>query len=109
MRSKRTKGLLGTRLGEADVVVHPSERGELKHALLQLGQAPSLGAGPGGELTAGGGIAVERGGDNEALGYRHSEHMRRVARTCERPQDVAARITHTCACGACGATRSCWC
>ena len=49
-------------------------------------------------------VAVERGGDNEALGYRHSEHMRRVARTCERPQDVAARITHTCACGACGAT-----
>ena len=37
MRSKRTKGLLGTRLGEADVVVHPSERGHLKQVLIKLG------------------------------------------------------------------------
>ena len=37
MRSKRTKGLLGQRLGEADVVVHPSERGHLKQVLIKLG------------------------------------------------------------------------
>ena len=37
MRSKRTKGLLGTRLGEADVIVHPSERGHLKQVLIKLG------------------------------------------------------------------------
>lgn len=37
LRSKRTKGLLGTRLGPEDVVVHPSERGSLKQALIKLG------------------------------------------------------------------------
>ena len=37
MRSKRIKGLLGTRLGEADVIVHPSERGHLKQVLIKLG------------------------------------------------------------------------
>ena len=37
MRSKRTKGLLGERLGEADVIVHPSERGHLKQVLIKLG------------------------------------------------------------------------
>ena len=37
MRSKRTQGLLGTRLGKADVVVHPSERGHLKQVLIKLG------------------------------------------------------------------------
>ncbi|SDM65248.1 DNA repair helicase XPB [Actinomyces ruminicola] len=37
LRSKRTKGLLGTRLGDADVVVHPSERGHLKQVLIKLG------------------------------------------------------------------------
>ncbi len=37
MRSRRTKGLLGARLGEADVVVHPSERGHLKQVLIALG------------------------------------------------------------------------
>lgn len=37
MRSKRTKGLLGARLGDADVVVHPSERGHLKQELIKLG------------------------------------------------------------------------
>ncbi|WP_273652296.1 DNA repair helicase XPB [Cellulomonas fimi] len=37
MRSKRTAGLLGARIDEADVVVHPSERGHLKQVLLKLG------------------------------------------------------------------------
>lgn len=37
MRSRRSKGLLGERLGEADVVVHPSERGRLKQVLIKLG------------------------------------------------------------------------
>jgi len=37
MKSKRTAGLLGTRLDETDVVVHPSERGHLKQVLLKLG------------------------------------------------------------------------
>ncbi|WP_103063081.1 DNA repair helicase XPB [Actinomyces qiguomingii] len=37
MRSKRTKGLLGEPLGDADVVVHPSERGHLKQVLIKLG------------------------------------------------------------------------
>ena len=36
-RSKRTAGLLGARLDETDVVVHPSERGHLKQVLLKLG------------------------------------------------------------------------
>ncbi|WP_413228345.1 DNA repair helicase XPB [Actinomyces trachealis] len=36
-RSKRTTGLLGERLGDADVVVHPSERGHLKQVLIKLG------------------------------------------------------------------------
>ncbi|WP_159813580.1 DNA repair helicase XPB [Actinomyces sp. zg328] len=37
LRSKRTAGMLGERLGDADVVVHPSERGRLKQALIKLG------------------------------------------------------------------------
>ena len=37
LRSKRTKGLLGERLGPDDVVVHPSERGHLKQVLIKLG------------------------------------------------------------------------
>lgn len=36
-RSKRTAGLLGARLDDTDVVVHPSERGHLKQVLLKLG------------------------------------------------------------------------
>ena len=36
-RSKRTAGLLGARLDETDVVVHPSERGHLKQVLVKLG------------------------------------------------------------------------
>lgn len=36
-RSKRTAGLLGARLDDADVVVHPSERGHLKQVLVKLG------------------------------------------------------------------------
>ncbi|NKY41137.1 DNA repair helicase XPB [Cellulomonas septica] len=37
LRSKRTAGLLGARLDDTDVVVHPSERGHLKQVLLKLG------------------------------------------------------------------------
>ncbi|WP_019136053.1 DNA repair helicase XPB [Cellulomonas massiliensis] len=37
MRSKRTAGLLGARVDETDVVVHPSERGHLKQVLVKLG------------------------------------------------------------------------
>jgi len=37
LRSRRTTGLLGARLGEEDVVVHPSERGHLKQVLIKLG------------------------------------------------------------------------
>ncbi|MHB1065566.1 MAG: DNA repair helicase XPB [Georgenia sp.] len=37
LRSKRVKGLLGERVDETDVVVHPSERGHLKQVLLKLG------------------------------------------------------------------------
>lgn len=37
LRSKRTAGMLGARLDEDDVVVHASERGRLKQALLKLG------------------------------------------------------------------------
>lgn len=37
LRSKRTKGMLGTRLSPEDVVVHPSERGAIKQALIKLG------------------------------------------------------------------------
>lgn len=37
MRSKRTAGMLGERLGDTDVVIHPSERGRLKQALIKLG------------------------------------------------------------------------
>ncbi|MDM7830522.1 DNA repair helicase XPB [Cellulomonas edaphi] len=36
-RSKRTAGLLGARLDDTDVIVHPSERGHLKQVLLKLG------------------------------------------------------------------------
>ncbi|MCC2307290.1 DNA repair helicase XPB [Cellulomonas chengniuliangii] len=37
LRSKRTAGLVGQRLDDTDVVVHPSERGHLKQVLLKLG------------------------------------------------------------------------
>ena len=37
MRSKRTAGMLGERLGDTDVVIHSSERGRLKQALIKLG------------------------------------------------------------------------
>jgi DNA excision repair protein ERCC-3 len=37
LRSRRTAGLLGTRIDDDDVVVHPSERGRLKQVLLKLG------------------------------------------------------------------------
>ncbi len=37
MRSKRTAGLLGARIDESDVLVHPSERGHLKQVLVKLG------------------------------------------------------------------------
>ncbi len=37
LRSKRTAGLVGTRLDDTDVVVHPSERGHLKQVLVKLG------------------------------------------------------------------------
>jgi DNA excision repair protein ERCC-3 len=37
LRSKRTAGLLGARLDETDVLVHPSERGHLKQVLVKLG------------------------------------------------------------------------
>ncbi|MFT4009080.1 MAG: DEAD/DEAH box helicase [Nocardioidaceae bacterium] len=37
LRSKRVAGMLGNRLDELTVAVHPSERGNLKQALLKLG------------------------------------------------------------------------
>jgi DNA excision repair protein ERCC-3 len=37
LRSKRTAGLVGSRIDDTDVVVHPSERGHLKQVLLKLG------------------------------------------------------------------------
>ncbi|HEY8453755.1 MAG: DEAD/DEAH box helicase [Micromonosporaceae bacterium] len=37
VRSKRLAGMLGARIDEETVVVHPSERGRLKQALLKLG------------------------------------------------------------------------
>jgi DNA excision repair protein ERCC-3 len=37
MRHKRTKGLLGAPIDDDSVVVHPSERGRLKQALLAIG------------------------------------------------------------------------
>ena len=37
LRARRTAGLLGARLDDDDVVVHPSERGHLKQVLLKLG------------------------------------------------------------------------
>ena len=37
LRSRRVAGMLGVRLDTDDVVVHPSERGRLKQALLKLG------------------------------------------------------------------------
>ena len=37
LRSKRTAGLVGERLDEVNVVVHPSQRGHLKQVLLKLG------------------------------------------------------------------------
>lgn len=37
LRAKKVKPLLGTRLADDTVVVHPSERGTLKQALLKLG------------------------------------------------------------------------
>ncbi|WP_022919425.1 DNA repair helicase XPB [Ruania albidiflava] len=37
MRSKRTQGLLGEKIDDETVVVHPSERGHLKQVLVKLG------------------------------------------------------------------------
>ncbi len=37
LRSKKTAGMLGNRVDELTVVVHPSERGRLKQALLKVG------------------------------------------------------------------------
>jgi len=37
LRSRRVAGMLGVRLDADDVVIHPSERGRLKQALLKLG------------------------------------------------------------------------
>jgi len=37
LRAKKIKGMLGDRVGEDAVAVHPSERGALKQALLKLG------------------------------------------------------------------------
>lgn len=37
LRAKKVKGMIGERAGEDAVVVHPSERGALKQALLKLG------------------------------------------------------------------------
>ncbi len=37
LRAKKVKGMLGERLDESTVAVHPSERGNLKQALLKLG------------------------------------------------------------------------
>ena len=37
MRSKRTQGLLGEKIDDDTVVVHPSERGHLKQVLVKLG------------------------------------------------------------------------
>ncbi len=37
LRSKRTKGLVGDRIGDDVVQVHPSERGHLKQVLVKLG------------------------------------------------------------------------
>ena len=37
LRAKKIKGMLGARLDDDTVVVHPSERGNLKQALLKLG------------------------------------------------------------------------
>ncbi|TDD70003.1 DNA repair helicase XPB [Actinomadura rubrisoli] len=37
MRAKKIKGMIGDRVGEDAVAVHPSERGALKQALLKLG------------------------------------------------------------------------
>ncbi|WP_306365835.1 DNA repair helicase XPB [Nocardiopsis sp. CC223A] len=37
LRSKRLKGMLGERLGDDSVAVHPSERGNLKQGLLRIG------------------------------------------------------------------------
>ncbi|HEX6329328.1 MAG TPA: DNA repair helicase XPB [Jiangellaceae bacterium] len=37
LRSKRTRAMLGTRIDDDTVVVHPSERGTLKQALIKIG------------------------------------------------------------------------
>ncbi|MFD0856096.1 helicase-associated domain-containing protein, partial [Actinomadura adrarensis] len=37
LRSKKVKGMLGDRVGDDAVIVHPSERGALKQALLKIG------------------------------------------------------------------------
>ncbi|MBE1533545.1 DNA repair helicase XPB [Actinomadura algeriensis] len=37
LRAKKIKGMLGDRVGDDAVIVHPSERGALKQALLKLG------------------------------------------------------------------------
>lgn len=60
LRSKKTAGLVGTRLDETDVVVHPSERGHLKQVLLKLGwPAEDLAGYVNGEAHA---IALDNGG-----------------------------------------------
>jgi len=60
VRSKRTAGLLGARLDDTDVVVHPSERGHLKQVLLKLGwPAEDLAGYVDGEAHA---IALEQDG-----------------------------------------------
>src|SRR3954451_5664036 len=57
LRSKKTKPMLGARLDDETVVVHPSERGNLKQALLKLG-------------WPGGGFAGDVGGEAHAIGLR---------------------------------------
>ncbi len=37
IRAKKVAGMIGERLGDTSVVVHPSQRGNLKQALLKLG------------------------------------------------------------------------
>jgi DNA excision repair protein ERCC-3 len=37
LRSKKVKGMLGDRVGDDAVIVHPSERGSLKQSLLKIG------------------------------------------------------------------------
>ena len=37
LRAKRTAGMFGKRIDDLTIVVHPSERGHLKQALLKVG------------------------------------------------------------------------